>query len=372
MWRNLILIISTLTWPLLSSGAELFEYAHSVRALGMGMAYTALARDTDALYYNPAALSEITGLRLRAFDVQVSAPGEDSLRDLEAFSAFEDLDDLSELYGKKVYIGLGLKAAFAMPKFGFGVYDSGYANFHMSNPAMPSMNINYANDMGFVVGTGFHLAPGFSMGLTGKRILRQGYRGEVPLTTLIDPGASDALLGEISNKGWAYGLDMGFLFTQDLGIFKPSVAAMWKDAGYTSFQKESGTDAPPHIRPNQILGAAIEMDLPLLNFTVTGDYRHINDTKEDLGKKIHLGLEMSFLFLEVRGGFSQGYYTYGTTFDLWLLQIDAATYGVELGAYPGQTEDRRYVISISSELGFDPNFNLTDSSGRKRKLKQRR
>ena len=55
------------------------------------------------------------------------------------------------------------------------------------------------------------------------------------------------------------------------------------------------------------------------------------------------------------------------------LDIELATYGVELGAYAGQVEDRRYMLEISSELGFDVDLSFSDfGSTNRRKLKQRR
>jgi hypothetical protein len=61
--------------------------------------------------------------------------------------------------------------------------------------------------------------------------------------------------------------------------------------------------------------------------------------------------------------------------DMGLLKFDLATYGVELGEYPGQKEDRRWLFEMTMELGFDPNFNLLGSgsggSG-SRRLKRRR
>ncbi|MGE3758810.1 MAG: hypothetical protein AB7H97_13705 [Pseudobdellovibrionaceae bacterium] len=355
----------------MSWATELFEYGHNIRALGMGMAYTALARDTDALYYNPAAFAEISGLRLRPFDIGVGVNGQEVMDTVSEFTTFDSLEDLNGLYGKRPWIGFGLRVAFAMPYFGFGVYDSGFASFYLTNPAMPAMNVNYANDMAFAMGGGIHLAPGLSFGITGKRILRQGYRGDIPLTTLASNGSGSALLEEISNRGWGYGVDLGLLYVIKAPVLTTSLAAVWKDAGDTSFQKESGKDSPPHIDGNQILGAAVDADLFIGNLIATVDYRHANE-KVDLGKKLHAGLELSLPLLDIRGGFSQGYYSYGMTLDLWLLLIDLATYGVELGAYPGQTEDRRYMLTISSELGFDPNFSFNDSTGRRRKLKQRR
>lgn len=354
-----------------SHAEELYEYGHNIRGLGMGTAYTALARDTDALYYNPAALAEISGLRLRPFDVGIGVNGEEVMSTVSEFTTFETLDDLNNLYGKRPWLGLGIRSAFAMPYFGFGVYDAGFASFHLSNPAMPAMHVNYANDMAFIMGGAVKLGPGLSMGITGKRILRQGYKGDIPLTTLAGGGTGDALMAEISNRGWGYGVDIGALYIIKLPLLETSFAAVWKDAGDTSFQRESGKDAPPHTDGNQILGVATDFDFWVGNIITTFEYRHINE-KTDFGKKLHAGLELSLPLLDLRCGFSQGYISYGTTLDLWLLQIDLASYGVELGAYPGQIEDRRYMLTISSELGFDPNFSLNDSTGRRRKLKQRR
>ena len=48
----------------------------------------------------------------------------------------------------------------------------------------------------------------------------------------------------------------------------------------------------------------------------------------------------------------------GFGLDLSFIQLDLATYGVELGEYPGQKEDRRYLVQLTMELGFDPSFNF--------------
>ena len=78
-----------------------------------------------------------------------------------------------------------------------------------------------------------------------------------------------------------------------------------------------------------------------------------------LGKKVNMGVEFSWPLIDVRAGFHQGYYTLGTSFDLWVMRIDAATYGVELGEFPGQLEDRRYMVQVTFEFGIDPgNFSF--------------
>jgi hypothetical protein len=118
----------------------------------------------------------------------------------------------------------------------------------------------------------------------------------------------------------------------------------------------------------------------LIDITPALDYRYANRTDIELGKKIHAGVEVALPLLTLRAGLNQGYYTAGVGLNLGLIHVDAATYGVELGAYPGQQEDRRYVAQFTFQLGFDPGrFGLGgsgsgadgDSSAHPR-LKQRR
>lgn len=47
----------------------------SVRALGMGDAYTALANDESALFYNPAGLARVRGINWKIFGVGAGASG---------------------------------------------------------------------------------------------------------------------------------------------------------------------------------------------------------------------------------------------------------------------------------------------------------
>ncbi len=47
----------------------------SVRALGMGDAYTALADDESALFYNPAGLARVRGINWKIFGVGAGASG---------------------------------------------------------------------------------------------------------------------------------------------------------------------------------------------------------------------------------------------------------------------------------------------------------
>ena len=177
----------------------------------------------------------------------------------------------------------------------------------------------------------------------------------------------------VASTGTGYAADIGgkIKFPHE---WHPTISAAWQNIGNTAFTKDVEGHPPPTQKSNINLGLGIERELPGVNFAWNLDYRHSNfPGQQQIGKKIHTGIELDFPVIALRGGLSQGYYTAGASIDLWLLQLDAATYGVELGEYPGQHEDRRYIVQLSIELGFDSAGNVINLTRRKSSgIKQRR
>ena len=67
-----------------------------------------------------------------------------------------------------------------------------------------------------------------------------------------------------------------------------------------------------------------------------------------LFKKVHLGTEAwLFDFFGLRGGINQGYFTFGLTLNVPVVQIDFFTYGEELGESAGSRGDRRVGVQLS-------------------------
>ena len=103
--------------------------------------------------------------------------------------------------------------------------------------------------------------------------------------------------------------------------------------------------------------------------TLAGDYRYALNSDIDDGRKLNAGLEISLPLLDLRGGVHQGYLTYGVGLNLGLFKINAASYGVELGAKAGQSEDRRFSANVIFEFGYDflggRNENRNRSRGRR-------
>ncbi len=376
-----------------AGAAELSEPFTSVRALGMGNAYTAVVDDSDALFYNPANLANNTAFRWTLFDPRAGINGMDTINNIQNLMPIMSsgstqalFDAIDTLYGKRIWANGGAKTAILLPNFAMAGFASSDLGFYVQNPAATTMNLNYFFDYGIAVGAGVGLIPGiWKVGFTARRVNRTGTTlplGPAVLAT-VDP---EALEGEFKRRGNGYGLDLGTTFTIP-GPVSPTLSFVYKNVGATTFSHEEGAGAPPRIESEVVIGAAIDIDAAIISITPSIDYKYATREDIQIGKKIHLGLEIDLPLLALRVGLHQGYYTAGAGLDLGPLRFDAATYGVELGEYPGQHEDRRYVAQLTFELGFDPGgFGFGGGSGKskdgkggssssdapKRRLKQRR
>lgn len=369
LWTALFILTLTAA-P--TRAAELTQLGETVRSFGMGGVRIAGPNDAGAFLWNPAALTYTKGMNFEVFNVGAGLNG------VQAYNDFKDVDlsggpaSYSQLYGKHLWVGGEGYAALTFPYFGFGVYDQGYIDFMMHNPAYPTLDMTYLNDYAFALGGSIPLGPAGSFGISAKRINRIGGPQEIGPNLLTGSNMdSEQLIQQFTNQGVGYGLDMGWMYKAPVP-FSPTLSLAWQDVGSTAFVKTGGSTSPDRIKDNLTLSATVQTDLPLIGLAAGLEYRHITDASEQIGKKLFMGAEVSLLMLDARAGFYQGYTTYGVGLDLWLVQLDAATYTVERGAYAGQTPDERFQVGLSMNFGFDPDFNLTDFGGKKRKLKQRR
>ncbi len=357
--------------------AELVQTWTSARALAMGNAYTAVVSDTDSLFYNPAGLARSSGFHWVILDPRVGLNGEGGINAVKDFTESEDMAQLfNDLYGNPLSFTAGAKSAFQIGGLAFGAFSGTDFSANLSNPAYPNFDLKYNGDYGFNLGIGFDFIPGLAkFGIVGRWINRVGTSLPIGASTMATLDG-DALEEQLKNRGTGYGLDLGWVFTIPSPI-QPSLSFVWRDVGNTQFEHQGGAQAPTRIDSEMIVGGAVEISVPLISITPSFDYRYVNREDVQMGRKIHLGLEISLPLISIRAGLNEGYYTAGAGLDMGLFRIDVATYGVELGEYPGQLEDRRYMAQLALELGFDPSsFGFGGSGsgggGGGRRLKQRR
>jgi len=366
--------------PMWSQAKVLNDFYQSTRQVGMGGVYVFNENDAGSLLQNPAYTCYTKGLNITGFDIRIGVGNLQSYMDLtkNGTASLPDPSGLSGLapyYGKDFWLGAGGYGAITLPCFGVAGYYTGETSFLLHNPAYPQMNTFYQTQYGGNVGGGVQLGPALAIGLAAKRVTRKGgyyVFGPDRLANLSGSGAVQDLVSSIDNEGVGYGVDMGVVSRLDSVPFNPTLSLGWQDVGSMAFVKTKGSDAPERQKDNLVLGATIDGSVPLLGVSAGFEYRHITDNSEQIGKKIHMGAEVHLGIFDFRAGFYQGYPTYGLGINMWILQLDAAKYTVEQGAYPGQAPEERAQIGLMLEFELDPNFNLVDIGGRKRRLKQRR
>lgn len=367
--KNFILI-TLILGSLQARAGAILEMNQSIRSLGMGGVYTAIVNNTDALFYNPAALARVEGLQWHVANADVAINGLDILNDVKSVSSVSTPSDYNQFFGKDIWLRAGGTTALAMPYFGVGAYSDSQADLQLHNPAFPQFDTNFTSDYGLVVGGAVPLGPVSSAGIVAKRITRWGGDQNIDLGTIAS-GSTSNIASQFKDKGNGYGLDLGVMTTIP-APFNPTIALTWQDLGCTAFQMTSGTEAPPRIKDNLSLGVGTSFSVPGMDWYTGFEYRHITDTDYQLGQKIDLGTELSLPLLDIRGGIHQGYAAYGLGMHILFFQFDVASYTEETGAYPGQSPQSRVQVGVSVDLTFDPDFKLVDADGKKRKMKERR
>lgn len=372
--KEALKLLSFLFSLLVSSSAfsaELYEFSRPVRSLGMGGVYLPFVSSTDAVLWNPAVLASVSEFAWEVGDIGVGLNGQDALRFKEALED-ESCDGAAcfgDLYGIPIWLGAHGASKFVTPRFGVAVFTNGMISGMLNNPAFPNLDLTYINDYGVAAAYGFPLAPQLNAGLTLKRTNRRGGSQQVSLSTVTSGGES--VLDEFDQRGTAYGIDLGLQWTL-LGLPETVVALHWQDVGSTAFAPDGSQTAPDRIRDNLSLGVGQFIDLPGLDLRYGLEYRHITLAGEQLGKKLHVGAELSLPLVDVRAGLYQGYPTLGAGVDFFFLRLDAATYTEETGVYPGQTPSQRYKVGLSINLAMDADFSFRQADGKPRRLKQRR
>jgi hypothetical protein len=350
---------------------ELVEYHQNVRALGMGGLLIPYVEDGEALFNNPAALAKVKGVNWLLADIDLGINGLQLYNDMSAISSSGNTS-YSQFYGKNIWARVAGRSVLYFPNFAFGVAEEALVKLRLQRPSFPEMKVTYTTDVAFYAGIAYPVSPYVSWGMALKQIRRTGTSQVIGVGTIAKNDTS-TLGDSFKDAGIGYGIDTGIQYQLPLP-FNPNLAFVWKDVGRTTFTKTAGTSAPSSIGDNLQMGMSWAIDLPGLDLLTGFEYRRMLDSKEQIGKKIHLGAEISLPFVDFRAGFNQGYTSYGLGTNLWLVRFDLASYSEELGVYPGQTIDRRIQFSMTMDFGFDPFFSLGDlgSSSKRRKVKQRR
>lgn len=337
----------------------------------MGGVYAVTARANDALFYNPANLGFFSGINLEILGIGAGVNGLDAYNQIQEINQ-NGSSSVSQYIGGSYWLGANARISLVTPRFGFGASNNFDLSMRLQNPLLPTLSVSYLNDMTYVIGGSLPIQNNTYFGISLMQINRTGGAKDISAATLTNQSALQSLASQFTDAGQGYGADLAISHQID-GTITQTVTAVWENAGYTTFRPTNGITAPPLIAGNQTLGYSAGQDLPGLDWVVAFEMRYLNNNDNDLGKKIHMGAEISLPFIDLRAGLNQGYNTYGIGLDAIFAHFDLAYYDVEMGTYVGQTSQNRIAAALTFDIGFDANFNFTVSDYRKKRhLKQRR
>ena len=355
-WRPL-LVAALLSVVSISNSAagEYPSFYRGVRPLAMGGAFTAVADDEQALFYNPAGLADISRLNLAILNPLVGV-SEDSLemyQDLQD-TDFETVEEAEDFLRKYIGVQQHLRAA-VNPYIGFNVADygvmiaglgNGTVNAMPYDTANPKLDVTVIGDYGLLGGVGGKLPfSGLRMGLSLKVINRYSLEEQYTAEDLVED-EFDKIVEDDLQEGAGISADIGVLYTL------PFISLVDLDVGlavqnFPSMNMGDALDIDTQVN----MGVAMKKTLAGFGFIGALDCMDLTQDigeDDDWGKRLHVGAEVQFpLILSLQAGLNQGYWTGGLGLDFRVLRFDLATYGEEIGEKAGDQVSRRYLAQIT-------------------------
>ncbi len=342
----------------------------------MGRAYSAIADDALSLHYNPAGLALVKKLTFQIFDLRLGSNRDviqsyKQLGDLGKSSSGSVAETLGRYSGKHIQATAGNSTQLTIPNLALGLTYDVTTDFNMENQAYPVTRMRYTKDLAFHLGAAFSAGKrkDFRMGASGRYVRRSGGIREVQISEI--SGNRQALTERFSATAGGIGGTVGLQYRLPFeGKTEVTTSFVWHDIGNTSFGGMQTQTTPTRINQNMVGGLGLRFPIggtknrrmerrfgptrSTSNLSFAFDYSHLNVSvnEEHLPKHIHLGMNLDLPILSLQVGLNQTSITYGTSFDLGIIQISLASYAEEVGTYGGQKTDRRYLLSIGSALGF--------------------
>lgn len=368
--KQLTFLLLLIIIPTLSLAIEYRRQFQDYRSLGMGNTGIASANNSATLFYNPAALANITDgwIDLAAAQVTYSPEAQEIYQEIQGGSFLETTEDqlafMEEYMGKKIYVQVdaGINAFVNLDPKGFTVGGNYMVerilDFDVQNPTLPEIVGFERYDQIKMGGFSYPMGLGqFVLGLSYKSVIRkersytftttQALAGEefptIELTDVAD-GSSDT----------GGGYDVGFLF-RFATPYRLVLGGVWRSG-------IAMTGATPLHRETAI-GITMAHEFGPFKFTLALDARDLSmeegsEGDESWARRAHAGAELAMFptsdlnyLLTIRGGYNQGYRSLGGEFRLGnFLVVGVAQYSEEIGEFAGDKENKRTAAYAS--IGF--------------------
>lgn len=354
MGCSLIMLIgsSLLTQPLFGDEPE--HIRQSVRALGMGGAFVAVANDEFALYYNPAGLQSVQQTIFEV--VTAGATSNENLLDLMEADTSDTTATFGDLVGENVYAEMNVGAlSITAPGWGYSIFGNLLFNSVINNPSVPYFEVKAYVQYGMVGGFAVDFMDELlDIGLAMKSVTRTGTTKTVHLYDLLDDEFSDNLEDDFKDtNAIAYDLGVTYHFVQIANV-EIKAAYVVRNIGDMDFGPAG------YIPMTMDIGTSAETEIAGLDFILAMDYVDLtNKLTEHRSylRNLKIGAEVGCFkrsnghhALSVRAGLNAGHYL-STGFSVNIpglpIKIDYAAWSEEIGYLAGKIEDRRQSMHIS-------------------------
>ncbi|MDB3917947.1 hypothetical protein N9357_05755 [bacterium] len=343
--------------PLLQAVEPVFV-RESLRARGMGNAFTATANDEMLLFYNPAGLRSVSYniYEVVGFNFTTNQSTQD-LGNSSSGSA-----TLGNLAGKKIYaeVNLGI-LSHINSRFGWSLFSGGLLDIQVRNPVFPYLELKSYLQTGIAGGMAWSFMDyQLDVGLGAKLIQRAGidtkfHVFDEAIIEIQEESKTTKLEKKFSNKA-AVAPDLGAIYHFDsVHNMEPKVAVSLQNIGGLDFEGAGKVPMTMNI------GVSTESEVGGFDFIMAADYRDLSNSQNLVSegniittRNLKLGAEMGWnrLFnghhlFSLRAGRNGPYNSVGWSSNLFGFKIDFAKYSQEIGGYGGELEDKRTSIQVS-------------------------
>ncbi|RTZ79682.1 MAG: hypothetical protein DSY97_04860 [SAR324 cluster bacterium] len=330
----------------------------SIRARGMGNAFTAAANDEMLLFYNPAALRSVYYNMYEVVGFNTTT-NENTINLGKSSSSFSTIGSIA---GKKIYneANLGL-LSHVNSRFGWSLFSNGLLDIQVRNPIIPYLETKAYVQTGLAGGMAWSfLDYQLDLGLGVKLVQRSGIDTKLhifdeAIIEFTEDTKTTKLQKKFVSKA-AFAPDAGVIYHFDsYHNMEPKVAFSLQNIGGLDFEGAGKVPMTMNI------GVSTESEFNGFDMILAADYRDLADSQEMISKgnimterNIKIGVEFGWkkLFnghhlISLRAGRNGPYNSVGWSMNLFGFKVDFAKYSEEIGGYAGELEDKRTSLQVS-------------------------
>jgi len=330
----------------------------SIRARGMGNAFTAAANDEMLLFYNPAALRSVyyNIYQIVGFNTTTN---ENTINLGKSNSGFSTIGSLA---GKKIYneANLGL-LSHVNSRFGWSLFSNGLLDIQVRNPIIPYLETKAYVQTGLAGGMAWSFLDfQLDLGLGVKLVQRSGIDTKLhifdeAIIEFTEDTKTTKLQKKFASKA-AFAPDAGLIYHFDsYHNMEPKVAFSLQNIGGLDFEGAGKVPMTMNI------GVSTESEFNGFDIILAADYRDLADSQRMISegnimteRNLKFGVEFGWkkLFnghhlISFRAGRNGPYNSVGWSLNLFGFKVDFAKYSEEIGGYAGGLEDKRTSLQVS-------------------------